>query len=153
MKQDVPYARLCIVGDGPERAYLENLVQILKISKDVVFVGQQEHVAPYYSLFDCFVLSSRSEGMSAALLEALCFGLPVVVTHKEVEHDVVKHGVNGFVVPIGNRGKILEAIKKLYGYPQMRSVIGKRNRDDVKLNFDISLMINSYESLYKTFER
>lgn len=153
-KKEVPCARLCIVGDGPERKNLEDLVLALNISRDVVFIGQKECVAPYYSLFDCFALTSSSEGLSVALLEALCFGLPVVVTHESgSRHDVVEHGVNGFVVPVGDRGKIVHFLKKLYTHPRMLQLIGVKNKHKANVHFNINSMIDSYEALYKTFDK
>ena len=128
-------------------------MQALGISRDVLFVGQQDCVAPYYSLFDCFALTSKSEGLSIALLEALCFGLPVVVTHKNgIEHDVISDGVNGFVVPVGDRGKIMHALKKLYVQPRMRHLMSVKNQQKANAHFNISSMIDLYEALYKTFE-
>jgi glycosyltransferase involved in cell wall biosynthesis len=69
-----------IVGDGPERAKLEDLAKNLGIASQVKFLGYQSEVFPYLFEADAFVLPSLSEGSSVALAEAMAAGLPSVVT-------------------------------------------------------------------------
>jgi glycosyltransferase involved in cell wall biosynthesis len=72
--------RLWIVGDGPLRLSLEQLVQRLGISASVTFFGEQANVAPFFASADLFVMSSITEGVPISLLEAMSAGLPAVVT-------------------------------------------------------------------------
>ncbi len=80
------HARLVLVGVGPQEQWLRTYATTLNIAHKVVFVvGQQSY--GYYPLFDCFALSSDKEGISIALLEAMSFGLPCVVTFTTKTHQ------------------------------------------------------------------
>jgi glycosyltransferase involved in cell wall biosynthesis len=150
-------ARLVIVGDGPERANLESLSKALKINPHVIFVGQQENPYRYYPIFDCFVISSDSEGMSVALLEALSFGLPIVTTCQGEKHDVITDGVNGFVLSINNVNKrnssqlLFDSFRKIYENKELANSMRKENIELVKKNYSIEIVANKYFSLYKDF--
>ena len=73
-------ARLVVVGDGPDRAALEALAKALNLGADVQFAGFQSNPQPYLAEFDVFALSSDTEQLPIALLEAMASGLPVVAT-------------------------------------------------------------------------
>ena len=78
-------ARLVLVGVGSGEAMLRQKAHTLGITHFVVFViGQQAY--GYYSLFDCFAMSSDKEGISIALLEAMAFSLPCVATNSQSIH-------------------------------------------------------------------
>jgi glycosyltransferase involved in cell wall biosynthesis len=147
-KKRVP--KLCFVGDGSERSALEDLVKDLKLQNYVLFLGEQSEVYKYYSLFDCFVLSSQTEGLSIALLEALSFGLPIVTTCENEKHDVITDGVNGIVVPINNENDLPEAFGLLYTNEIMRISMRKKNLVFVEEKFCIKSVVHQYSGLYKS---
>lgn len=99
-----PQASLLLVGGGEEENRLKALAQELVVANRVIFVGYDLEPYKYYPLFDCFVLSSATEGLSIALLEAMAFGLPIVTTNSQVEHDVITNGEEGFVVAAVSSG-------------------------------------------------
>lgn len=108
-------ARLVILGDGPQRAQLEQLVTTLQLQNRVLMPGYDSN--PYRWMARCrgFVLSSRWEGQPNALMEAMCLGIPVVATSYDPSiHELV--GLAGEVVPVGDyraMGKaLLEILKK-----------------------------------------
>ena len=147
--------KLCIVGDGSQRIQLEALVKALKIEEHVVFTGFRSDVYKFYPIFDCFALSSQSEGLSIALLEAMAFGLPVISTNLDISsHDVITPEVNGFLVyPNDIEGYAL-AINKLFkdhqnGQP-LRRDINKRNLELVRTEFCIDGVVDKYQQLYQT---
>ena len=142
-------AKLCIVGDGSQRTKLEKLVEELDVFDNVIFLGQKDDACGLYPLFDCFVLSSKSEGLSIALLEALCFGLPIISTTANAEHDVIVDKVNGFLVPPGGVFELAEAMEKLYKDSELRQRIGSANLELVERKFGIDEVKNSYQKLYK----
>lgn len=140
--------KLCLIGDGPARNSLETLVKNLSIENKVIFLGQKDDACNFYPLFDCFALSSKSEGLSIALLEALCFGLPIITTHNSTKHDVIIDGENGFLIPVGNTEKISEAIKKLYKNYDLIKKIKALNLELVKAQFEINNTTQEYQKLY-----
>src|SRR5262249_37799682 len=73
-------AKLCLVGDGPDREAIEERAHELGVARQTLFVGYQRDVAPYYSFFDALVLPSANEGTPVVAIESLAAGRPVVAT-------------------------------------------------------------------------
>jgi glycosyltransferase involved in cell wall biosynthesis len=88
---------LLIVGDGEERAALERRASRLGIQESVAVVGEQSDVRAYYAAADLFVLPSRTEGLSNALLEAMACGIPVIASRVGGAPDVVEDGITGLL--------------------------------------------------------
>jgi len=141
--------KLCLVGDGSERQSLEELAHVLGVGRQVKFMGAQTEVYRYYPLFDCFALSSQSEGLSIALLEALSFGLPIVTTSEKKTHDVITNGVNGFVVLVNNEKGLVDAFNELYTNENVVRSMSKENIKLVASKFQMSHVFEQYASLYK----
>lgn len=102
-----------IRGGGQFSARLKADVKELKLTESVTFAGRTEHVAEYLEAADVFVMSSRSEGFSNALIEALEAGLPCVATRVGIAGDVIVDGVNGLLVERGNIQSLAEALLKI----------------------------------------
>lgn len=94
-----PHTTLLIVGDGVERGRLEALAGHLEVSEMVTFEGWSDQVAELLRRARVFVLLSQAEGLPIAMLEAMCSGLPVVVTDVGANATVIDDGVNGYLVP------------------------------------------------------
>lgn len=77
---DYPKAHLLLVGDGPEQAHLARLAEDSGLSSRIHLVGHQANVQPWLASMDIYLNSSRSEGMSQSIVEAMSAGLPVVAT-------------------------------------------------------------------------
>lgn len=90
--------RAVLVGDGPERAVLEQRSRNLGLADCVLFAGHQDSVRTYYGLADVFVLPSYSEGSPNALLEAMAAGLPIVSTDAGGAAELVSDGNTALVV-------------------------------------------------------
>jgi len=90
---------LLLVGDGPERSALAELAEREGVSDKVIFAGYQDDVAPFYAAMDLFVVPSRSEGLSVALLEAMAAGVPVAVTDVGANREIVDNGKCGILLP------------------------------------------------------
>jgi len=101
------------VGDGPEREQLEALARSLGLMSDVVFWGWQARPEKWYREANVFVLTSEKEGWGMAVVEALSYELPILMTDVGLAGEVVQDGENGIVIPIGDS----EALKR--GMTQM----------------------------------
>ena len=141
--------RLWMVGDGHERAQLEELSGMLGVSPFITFWGQQLDVASFYSAADLYVMSSRSEGLPMSLLQALSIGLPSVVTDVGGMAEVVRFAAAGMIVPLAVPGPMAEAILHLAADSSARSVFAANAAKAFAGHFMIDSMMNSYQSLYE----
>lgn len=89
---------LVIAGEGPERAKLESLIAELGLHDTVRLPGTLLNVAPFYRMLDAFVLSSVSEGLPMALLEAMAAGLPIIATRVGAMPEALANGLAGELV-------------------------------------------------------
>jgi glycosyltransferase involved in cell wall biosynthesis len=119
---------LVIVGDGPARADLARLAQARNVCDSVRLVGARPEVLGYYRAADIFVLPSRTEGLSNALLEAMATELPVVATAVGGAPDIVEHGVNGLLVPPEDVHAMKEGLLELLYHPLEGARMGVQGR-------------------------
>ncbi|MFT5879875.1 MAG: glycosyltransferase involved in cell wall biosynthesis [Moritella sp.] len=97
-KQQLPYLNAVIVGDGPDKAALEALAEQLGIADDVHFSGWQNNVHRWLQQSKCFVLTSDSEGLSQALIQAMMTGLPAIVSDVGDLGDVLTNDKSGYLI-------------------------------------------------------
>ncbi len=145
----VPDFRLRIVGDGPERAKLETLIDELNLRPQVELLGERHDVPALLAESGFFVSSSLSEGISLTLLEAMAVGLPVVATAVGGNPEVVLDGHTGRLAPAGDPVALARAIVDLCADRDLWSVMGTLGRHRIEQNFEIRQMIRSYETLYE----
>jgi len=125
---------LVLLGDGPEGKKYEEYCKVNNL-KNVFFEGfkQMEELPEYYISADILVLPSLSEPWGLVVNEAMAFGLPVISTDVAgVTCDLVKDGVNGFVVKAGNSNELYYVLKKLYEDIELRKRMGKKSLEIIK---------------------
>jgi len=97
-KDACPEITAVVVGDGPDRIKLEELSSKLGLTSNVTFAGWQSNVADWLRDSKIFVLSSSSEGLSQALMQALICGLPAIVSNVGDLKDLIQEDLNGYLV-------------------------------------------------------
>lgn len=97
-KQNLPNLNAVIVGDGPDKEDLQALASELGIASDVNFVGWQNNVDVWLQKSKCFVLTSDSEGLSQALIQAMLTGLPAITSDVGDIGDLLESGKNGYLI-------------------------------------------------------
>jgi len=97
LREDGFKFRWFIVGDGPDRKYLEELCNEIGLQSYVYFVGNKQNPYPYIKNADLFVLTSKYEGMPMVVSEALILGIPVITTRYASAEEQIKQGVNGYI--------------------------------------------------------
>ncbi len=142
-------AKLCLVGDGPDRELVERLVHELGIARDVLFVGYQRDVAPYYGLFDALLLPSGNEGTPVVAIESLAAGTPVVATNVGGVPDVVEHGTDGFLTAVGDVDALAAALERLARNPQLGIEMGRAGRERTLPRYRVERLIGDVDSLYR----
>lgn len=109
-----------VVGDGPERAVLEEMTAELGVDAFVEFTGHVSDISSIWPAIDIYVLCSLHEGLSVALLEAMAHGIPVVATAVGGNTEVLRHGYNGFLVSEGSSISIAKACLELLSMSEDR---------------------------------
>jgi glycosyltransferase involved in cell wall biosynthesis len=139
---------LLLVGDGPERKLLEMLAQELGVADRVIIAGYQPDPAPYLNAMDMFILSSRSEGLSVALLEAMAAGVPVAVTDVGENSGVIDHGGCGVVLP-DEEGKWAGVLATAVADRKHTDERVEAARKRVRERYSLSATLASYERVYQ----
>jgi glycosyltransferase involved in cell wall biosynthesis len=143
-------AVLCMVGDGPDRTRLEQLAHDLGIARSCYFVGYQEDVAGYYRLFDAFVLPSLNEGTPVSAIEALASGTPVVANRVGGVPDVVREGVDGYLVQPGDVAEAGARVAELAANGDLRARMGEAGRRRVLERYAVSRLVDDVDRLYRS---
>ncbi len=149
----VPALRLWMVGDGGERNALESLAAELGISEQVTFWGQQLDVAPFFSVADAFIMSSKSEGLPVSLLQAFSLGLPAIVTDVGGMAEVVRMAKAGFTVSPTDPAEMVSAILRLASSDAEREQFSKNAEASFHSYFTLAAMVNAYMDLYRNTRR
>lgn len=146
-------ATLIFVGHDDLGGSLQRYASSRVFDHDIRFVGRQDDVLPWYQSADLFVLPSRNEGLSNALLEAMACGLPVVASDVGGNRDVLEHGRTGLLVPPGDPQRLAGAIARLLGDPLLRADLGQAGRRHVQRSFNITNTRAEYERRYAALAR
>lgn len=144
-----PAARLTLLGDG-DAAPWQALAESLGIGSSVRFAGWASEPAEYYRRAALFVLPSRSEGMSNALLEAQSWGLPCVASDIPGNRAVVEDGANGLIVPAGDAPALAEAILRLLTNEPLRKELGGHARDRARADFSLAAVAGRLGEIYRS---
>ena len=136
-------ARLIVLGEGPQRPYLLKLAHELGISEHVDFPGFVENPYAYMAKARLFVLSSRHEGLSNVLIEAMACGCPVVSTDCPFGPDeVLERGRWGELVPVGDPPALAGAMARALNVSPRKDVLQKRANF-----FSLKNAVTRYEEL------
>jgi glycosyltransferase involved in cell wall biosynthesis len=122
-------ARLAVIGDGPEMDRLQGLGRELGIADDTAFLGYQRNPYKYIAKAAVFALPSKFEGFGLVLVEAMALGVPVVSTCcPSGPEEILRGGVDGLLVPVGDHRRLASAIARLLAGPDLRRWFGERGR-------------------------
>lgn len=142
-------ACLVIAGEGPMRPTLERLCDELGLKAHVRLLGARSDVPQVLSAFDAFVLCSRSEGYSMALVEASAAALPIIATDVGGNAEIVQQRVTGLIVPALDVAALAEAMGELGRDAGLRRTMGERGRTWALREGSVQAMAAAYEALYR----
>jgi glycosyltransferase involved in cell wall biosynthesis len=147
--RDAPRLRVLIVGEGPERARLEALVEQLGLEDRVLLTGARTDVPDVLAAMDVAVLSSDYEGIPLSILEFMDAGKPIVATHVGGVPEVVEDGVHGLLVPPRNEAALAAAIGRLLRDTDAAQELGARARDRCRREFSLDGTVERLQQLYE----
>jgi len=146
---------LLIVGDGEDKSYLQELCRQLD-AKDVYFLGQigRDKLGSYYYLCDVFVYPTSREPWGLAVNEAMQFGKPVIATPRvAAAHDLLKQGVNGFIVPERDATALGQAIGKVLSDEELARKMGQESKRIIEQGFTYEHMVKGFEEAIEFVRR
>ena len=142
-------AGLLVVGDGPDRAGFEQRARDLGLVRHCLFLGYQEDVAPWYAAMDAVALPSGNEGTPVTVIEALAAGKPVVAYEVGGVPDVVRDGVDGFLVEPGSTSGLAERLTQLAADPELGRRLGEAGRERVLGRYGVGRLLDDVDQLYR----
>jgi glycosyltransferase involved in cell wall biosynthesis len=141
-------ACLVIAGDGPERPFLERLALEVGIADRTLFAGDVAAPERVLGLFDIFALTSDTEQMPYALIEAMAAGLPVIAANVGDVRAMVAPENRPFIVPGTSGSALIGAMSELARDATRRRVLGYYNQEKARREFKASTMMKTYEALF-----
>lgn len=142
--------RFDIVGEGPERAALEQQARGLGLDEAVVFHGLLSDVRPVLAELDLFLFTSRREGLSVAILEAMSAGLPLVATNVGGIADQIVPGENGFILEAADLDSLVGSCLRIIEDPALRQRMGQCSRKMFEERFSEDRMFYEHVALYRS---
>jgi glycosyltransferase involved in cell wall biosynthesis len=142
-------ARLVLVGEGPERAEIEQMIRHRSLEECVRLLGQRDDVPRLLAASDIAFLTSISEGIPLTLIEAMAAGRPVVSTAVGGVVEVVLGDRTGLLAPPGDDPALAELVIRLAGDPILRGQMGGLGRQRAESLFSERQMHNHYQMCYE----
>lgn len=141
--------RLLFVGEGPRRAELEALAAALGIADRVYFTGYQPDPENYLRLMDVFALTSRSEGMPLAVLEAWAADVPVVATAVGGLPGMIEDGRTGLLLPPHDDAAVARAFARVLDDRPLAARLRMAAREEFDRAYQLDAMAERYERHYR----
>jgi len=148
LRRSIDPVVLLVIGGGELRVELEARAAELALDGCVRFLGMRSDVSELLAALDVFVLSSRTEGMSVTLLEAMAAARPIVATDVGGNAEVVRDGDTGLIVPPGDATALAKALASILRDPGAARRMGERGRERVVADFSVKVMAKRYEDVY-----
>jgi len=138
--------RVCgwLIGDGPLRAELERDIDALGLRERVRISGFVQDVRPLVAACDAMAITSTTETFSLAALEAMALGKPLLMTDVGGAREQVRHGHNGWLVPVGDVNAMAGALTR-WLEPNAREAMGQRAAAQVREHFELAGMVQGFE--------
>ncbi len=141
-------ALLVFVGNGTECEKLIDMMTFLDLRDSTLMVGAHQVVRNYYWAANIFVLPSRTEGLSNALIEAMACGLPVIASNVGGNPDVIRHGESGVLCESENCDQLAQEMVALITAPDRWADMGAQARRTVRAYANIELTVSDMHELY-----
>lgn len=145
-----PEIKLLVVGDGPERTKLNDLVKRLNVKQNVIFTGflTGKRLIESLQASDVFLTASKTENMPLSILEAMAVGLPIIGADALGIPEIIEDGKNGFLVAPDDTEQMAEKTLKILSSEQIQSDFSKASQT-LSLNYSDDTITKKLEGVYK----
>jgi glycosyltransferase involved in cell wall biosynthesis len=142
--------KLVLVGAGPMKTELYELVKRLDLEGSIAFVGSvsRVEVAKILAKSSIFAFPSLKEGLPISVLEAMACGTPIVGSAIPGIRDVISNGQDGILVPPESQEQLANAILTLLNDPKLRKRMGQKARQTVTMKYNWDIVLGKIEKLY-----
>lgn len=141
-------SKLILIGDGPEKPYIERLVRNMKLHNDVIFTGRIAEPIDILASADLFLLPSETESFGLSALEAMAMGVPVISSNAGGITEVNINGKTGYTCNVGDvKTMSKHAVELLLN--EKKSKEFQQNALNQAKKFDVKNILPKYENLYK----
>jgi phosphatidyl-myo-inositol dimannoside synthase len=146
-----PELQLAAVGDGDDRAWLEDLAEETGVERHVHFLSGLSYaeLAACYAHCEMFALPSKGEGFGLVYLEAMACGKPVIGGAHGGAPEVIDDGKTGYLVPHGDAAQLATAIETLLADPALEQQMGRRGKQRVENEFRFSVFAKSLRKILR----
>ena len=144
---------LTMVGDGPDRARIEQAIARLRLSAQIRLTGSlnQEEVRAHFARADIFVLPSLAEGIPVVLMEAMSSGVPCVSTPVNGIPELIQHDRTGLLATPGDVDSLAAQLKRLMLEPDLRRALAEAAYAKVLADFDLNRNVARLSSRFMNF--
>ncbi len=149
--QQIP-SKLLLVGDGPERRSMEDLVRKLQVQEDVRFLGKQDQIEEILLVSDLFILPSEYESFGLAAMEAMAANVPVISSDAGGLPEININGETGYTAAVGDVKTMSECAINLLSNADLLQQF-RKNAKAQAMKFDLQNIVPQYEKLYSRFCR
>jgi glycosyltransferase involved in cell wall biosynthesis len=147
--REVPDARFLIVGEGDLREPLEKQIRELGLERHVFMTGFRDDAVGLQKSFDVFVMSSVTEGLGSAMLDAMACARPVVASRTGGIPEAIEDGSTGLLVPPQDEPALARAIVETLGDAELRRRLGAAARQRIVDHFSVERMVAETFSVYE----
>lgn len=144
-------ARFLLVGDGPLRAKVENLLAQQGLLERSLLTGLRRDVPRLMSAMDIFLLTSLWEGLPRVIPQAMSMCLPVIANLADGTREAIQHEQTGYLCTPGQITTMVDYCMTLINHPELRQTMGRRGHIVATKEFDLHRMIAQIEALYEKF--
>lgn len=154
LSQEEGDVRLLIVGPYEEELDPLNkqTINSIETNKDIISVGYQKDVRPYFAISDVLTFPSYREGFPNVVMQAGAMGLPSIVTNINGCNEIILNDVNGKIIPTKNTEALFNMMKRMVKEEELYSSLSKNSREIIEKNYERKTFLDKLLNEYKSIE-